>query len=136
MNIEIKNARWLSAIAISGLLTGGCTLMQESEAMKMERSLTAAGFQMKQAANKKQMEQLALLTQRKLVEREKDGKRYYIYADANFCKCLYTGTQAAYQKYRQLAKQQELMEDKIEAAGQDEAMPIDWDPMGDWYQGN
>ena len=111
-------------------------MMQESEAIKMERSLTAAGFQMKPASTQKQMEQLSSLPQRKLIKQEKKGRLYYVYADTDFCKCLYTGTQEAYQKYRHFAKQQELMEDKIEAASQDEAMPIDWDPMGDWYQGN
>ena len=136
MNVDSKKTRWLKVVVISGLLAGGCTMVYKSEAMKMERTLTAAGFQMKPAGTKKKIEQLSSLTQRKLIRQEQKGGLYYLYADAVYCKCLYTGTEEAYQRYRKLAQQQKLQEDKIEAAGQDEAMPINWDPMGDWYQGN
>lgn len=136
MNKDINSIRWLKAAAVSGLLASGCTMMYQSEAMNMERTLTAAGFKMKSAGSKKNIQQLNALTQRKLIKTEQKGGLYYLYADTVYCKCLYTGTEEAYQRYKKLAQQQKLQEDKIEAAGQDEAMPINWDPMGDWYQGN
>ena len=136
MNVDVKNTRWLKLIVVSGLLTGGCTTMYKTEAMKMERTLKAAGFQMKPAGTKKQTEQLNSLMQRTLIRKEQKGRLYYLYADAVYCKCLYTGTEEAYQRHRKLGQQQMLQADKIEAAGQDEAMPINWDPMGNWYQGN
>jgi hypothetical protein len=66
------------------------------------------------------------------VRQEKDGKYYYVYADARDCKCVYVGDEKAYQQYRQFMyeKRQDRMEDI--AAEQTATMAEFWGAFGPW----
>jgi hypothetical protein len=44
----------------------------------------------------------------KLIRRKSgDGKAYYVYADPNYCQCMYVGSESAYATYKTLVKEQD-----------------------------
>ena len=64
---------------------------------------TAAGFVVKYATTPEKTAILRALPPDKLVKRTKDGKLYYVYADAARCNCAYVGTPEAYAAYQNAA---------------------------------
>jgi hypothetical protein len=64
---------------------------------------TQAGFIVKYATTPEKSEILRSLPPDKLVTRRRDGKLYYVYADAARCNCAYVGTPEAYAAYRNWA---------------------------------
>lgn len=85
----------LSFLTVSGFL-GLAAFAQEGTGMKLEDS----GFKMKEARSDKQMMRLKSLPARKFVRRTRNGVAYYIYADPDYCKCAYIGTQRAMDDFR------------------------------------
>lgn len=85
----------LSFLTVSGFL-GFAAFAQEGTGMKLEDS----GFKMKEARGEKQMMRLKSLPARKFVRRTRNGVAYYIYADPDYCKCAYIGTQRAMDDFR------------------------------------
>src|SRR5262245_34374721 len=61
---------------------------------------TQAGFVVKYATTPEKSAILRSLPPDKLVTRRKDGRLYYVYADAARCNCAYVGTPQAYAAYR------------------------------------
>ena len=61
---------------------------------------TAAGFVVKYATTSEKRAILRSLPPDKLVTRTRDGKLYYVYADAARCDCAYVGTPQAYAAYQ------------------------------------
>jgi hypothetical protein len=66
--------------------------------------LSAAGFQQKLADTPEKMAHLQTMPQQDVTGHKDGDKPRYVYADATYCQCLYIGDEAAYQRYRQLAK--------------------------------
>jgi hypothetical protein len=64
---------------------------------------TQAGFIVKYATTPEKSAVLRSLPPDKLVTRRRDGKLYYVYADAARCNCAYVGTPEAYAAYRNWA---------------------------------
>jgi hypothetical protein len=108
----------------------GCASIQNSEAIKTERVLAAAGFQMRLADTPQKLAKVEAMTQRKLVPHQKDGETMFVYADATACKCVYAGTQQANQRYQQLAIQQKLANQAENTAALNQDSAMDWDGMG------
>lgn len=101
----------------------GCA---QSDAMSHERTLAAAGFQMKLADTEEQQEQMVGLPQRKLTPVDHpDGVRF-VYADDKYCKCIYVGDQRAYDRYQRMERRERLLEGA-------ETAEMDWGPWGGWY---
>jgi hypothetical protein len=88
-----------------GFLLFACTC---SEAMAQQTTVvpdnlfTQAGFVVKYATTPEKVATLRSFPPDKLVTRRKDGKLYYVYADA-VCNCAYVGTAEAYAKYQNWA---------------------------------
>ena len=61
---------------------------------------TQSGFLVKYATTPEKERLLRSFPPDKLVTRRKDGKLYYVYADAARCNCAYVGTPEAYAAYR------------------------------------
>ena len=118
------------ALAISALLvTAGCAAIEKSDAMATERELAAAGFQMKFAKTSEQMAKTGSLPQRKLTRTSgPDGKPRFVWADATDCKCIYVGSEAAYDRYQRLSVQQQIAE-------ANEMASMNWDAWGAWGWG-
>lgn len=103
----------------------GCAAIEKSNAMDTERMLSAAGFRMKFADTAEKLAHLQALTQATVVPHQKDGSVYYAYADAEFCKCLYVGSEKAYQQYQRMTVQRNIAEMNEDAA-------MNWDMWGEW----
>ena len=115
---------------------GACAAMKNQEAMQVERTLAAAGFQMKFADTPEKMDHLQTMQQRTLFPTQRDGKLYYIYADTTNCKCLYVGTEKAYQRYQKLAIEQQIAQNQANAAEMYQMSAMNWGmwgPFGPWY---
>lgn len=78
-----------------------------------ENDLAAAGFLMRPADTAERRALLARLPEHKFVQRVKNDKVHYVYADASVCKCLYIGTETAYGQYRK-NKQYKAEDKKLE----------------------
>lgn len=87
-------------------VASGCASIRHTRAMRVERTLAASGFQMKLATTPEQQQEVARLPQRKLVQARFEDELRYVYADGEYCRCLYVGTPQAFDRYRTLAAQQ------------------------------
>jgi hypothetical protein len=145
---------------LSLLITeAGCTAVQHTKAMRAERELSASGFQLKLARTPEQKAQVEKLPQRKLARVPYQDDIRYVYADAEFCECIYAGTGRAFQRFRsavaediqqQALADSMLLDPPIDAttAERNEALAtrsilapsagasLDWEswgPWGPWY---
>jgi hypothetical protein len=80
------------------LLVGPAGAGQEGTDMRLEDM----GFIMRSANTPAQMERLRLLPARKFVARTKNGRRYYLYADPDYCQCVFVGNELAMNNYQAL----------------------------------
>lgn len=104
--------------------------MEASKARKTEQVLAAAGFKIKLGETPEQLAHLQTLAQHQLTAHEKDGAVYYIYADSTTCKCLYWGNEEAYQRYQQLALQQQIADEQQSAAMMNQSAAMNWGMWG------
>jgi len=125
-----KHTALLAGLALTLTLSAGCAAIQRADSMDTERTLAAAGFQIKFARTPDQIAHANTLPQRKLTPTPgPDGENRFVYADASYCKCIYVGTEAAYDRYQKLAVTQQIAENE-------EAASMNWDawgPWGPWY---
>ncbi len=130
-------ARTAAVLTILGIALSGCAAIQNHKAVQTERLLAAAGFQMKLADTPDKLTRLEALPQRTLVPHKRsDGKLFYLYADSTSCKCLYVGTEQAYQRYQKIALQQKIAEDNRMTAQMNQDAAMDWgmwEPWGPWW---
>ncbi len=92
----VAHAR-IFAFLIFGL-SGGAGASQEGRDMKLED----VGFVMRPANTQAQLERLRQLPPRTFVARSKNGRRYYLYADPDYCKCVFVGDELAMKNYQDL----------------------------------
>lgn len=114
----------------------GCAALEREEVQETEHTLAAAGFQVKLAETPDKLRQLKTMQQHKIIRRSHDGKPMYVYADAQLCQCLYYGNQDAYDKYRRLALQKQIAQERLNAAEMNEDAAMNWGawgPWGPWY---
>jgi hypothetical protein len=112
--------RGLRAPAIIGIaavaLLAGCAAQ---EAADTEQMLAAAGFRAEPATTPAVQNQLVLLPSYQLLIRAAGAggsQIEYVYADPEFCHCLYVGGPQQFQAFQRLAFQLRLAEEQIEAA--------------------
>jgi hypothetical protein len=60
------------------------------------------------------------------VERNKDGKVVYTFADPEHCHCLYVGGPKEYAEYRHLLMDREVARETDDAA-------LNWEAWGPWW---
>ena len=114
-----------------GLLLSACvTTVQNKENM-----LAAAGFQVKLADTPEKIASLKKFPPHKFFAQNQNNQVVYFYADPTICRCLYYGTQANYQAYRQMAFQQNLADQQQMTAMINQQTAFDFGPWGDpfWY---
>ena len=125
----------LTTVLAFGIAVAGCAAIEKSDAMDTERVLAAAGFKMQFADTPEKLANVQAMVQRKVVPHNKDGAIYYAYADAEFCKCLYLGSESAYQQYEKIAIQQNIAEMNRNAAEMNEDAAMNWGAWGRWGPG-
>jgi hypothetical protein len=120
-------SRITTLLAVFALLvSSGCAAIQKSDAMDTERTLAAAGFQMKFARTPEQIAKANALPQRTLTPTPgPDGKNRFVWADATYCKCVYVGTEAAYDRFQKLTVTQQI-------AQNEEMASMNWGAWGVW----
>jgi len=120
------------AVLVVALLAG-CTAIEKKDARQTESILAAAGFQMKPADTPDRVAHLQLLRPLKLVPHDRDGKLVYVYADPKACKCIWVGDQAAYQRFQQLALQQQIAQEQMMTAQMNEDAAMNWGLWGPFW---
>ncbi|HEX9665768.1 MAG TPA: hypothetical protein VGA95_04330 [Thermodesulfobacteriota bacterium] len=119
----------LTIIGMMILMHLSCAGIRTSEAQQVDSLLAAAGFKMLPADTPEKEEMLNSLPPLNLQYRVKDGNPLYFYADPYNCKCVYTGDQAAYDRYEKLA--QEAAEQQAAFINEEAAMEMNsWDWLG------
>src|SRR5690348_13605593 len=94
--------------ALAGLLCGCGSLNPPpptpiEQAQKIEPNLSAAGFTMLPADTPEREQKLStLLPLQVQYYVGKTGKLHYWMADPYYCKCMYVGTEQAYQQYEKI----------------------------------
>lgn len=99
--------KWILMV-LSFVFLSGCATSKD-QAIDMEQLLASAGFKMMSSDTTAKFDHLKTLPQRQMFRQERDGKVYFVYADATSCKCLYYGDKTAYDNY-----QQALLDKKLE----------------------
>ena len=107
-----------------GLLLAGCVTIEKSNAMDIERLLSASGFRMKLADTPAKEANAKAMIQRKVVPHIKDGTIYYTYADAEFCDCVYFGSEKNYQALKENIFKRNTAEENEDAS-------MNWDAWGE-----
>jgi hypothetical protein len=94
----LKDQVRVLAFLFFGLFGGAAGAGQEGEDMKLED----VGFVMRPANTPAEAKRLKLLPPRKFIARTANGRRYYIYADPDYCKCAFVGNELAMKNYQNL----------------------------------
>jgi len=112
-------------VILAGIALSGCAAMEKSAATDTEKMLAASGFKMKPADTADKLAHVQSMEQNKLLTLTQDGAVYYAYADAEYCKCLYMGSEKNYQEFQKLDIEQNTAEMNQEAA-------MNWGSWGGW----
>jgi hypothetical protein len=88
----------LGFLLLSGILSPANA--QQQTIVIPDNLFTQAGFVVKYATTPEKAAILRSLPPDKLVTRRKDGRIYYVYADAARCNCAYVGTPEAFARYQ------------------------------------
>jgi hypothetical protein len=120
----ITTAALLFAAAFTAALSGCGSIKQdlnpppptpEQQAQKMEPMLSAAGFTMLPANTPESQTKLSsLLPLQVQYYIGKKGRLHYYMADPYYCRCMYIGSEEAYQKYEQIKLNQNFADQEGE----------------------
>jgi hypothetical protein len=124
-----------SLFVFSCLLAAGLAGCASIGAEQTESMLSAATFTMKLADTPTKLAKLQALPQNKVVPITRNGKLYYVYADAAGCRCIYIGNQAAYQQYQQLRIAQNIAAEQEATAEMNQDAMMDWETFGPYQPG-
>src|SRR5262249_34158921 len=100
-----------------GVIVGGCA----SATVQTENLLGQAGFRRLPADTPAKVAHLSTLPPGKVVGREYQGKKYYVFSDPADCKRLYIGNAAQYQAYQRLVQAQQAAAAQWATTGVEEA---------------
>lgn len=123
----------LAVLAAAALSVAGCSYFEKQDADQAESTLAAAGFRMKPADTPEKLAKLQAMPKRTIFTREKDGETVYLYADPDFCKCLYAGLQPAFDRYQRLSIAERMSQERVEAAEMNEDAAMDWGMWGPFW---
>ena len=113
----------MSGIAVVGLVLAMSACAAATR--RTESMLTQAGFRQIPADSPQKMAHLKTLPQRQLVARTHQGQKYYVFADAEGCKCLYVGRDQQYQSFQRQAREARVAEDQATAMEEAKEWEID-----------
>lgn len=125
--MNVRNAVLIVVATLFAL--PACSAIRRSEAQSAEDLLVAAGFRIQMADSPDSAAKLAQMKPvLRVVPRDKDGEVVYTYADPYNCQCVYVGGEEAYARYRRLALEKQIADERVEAAEAEEsaAMNMQW----------
>jgi len=121
-----------AALAACILAASGCATIEQDQVTQVEQMLSAAGFQQKLADTPEKMTHLQTLPQLDVTGHKDGDKPRYVYADAAYCRCLYVGDEAAYQRYRQLARKSSQIDRQRQQTMWNHTSHMRWDVWGSY----
>jgi len=80
---------------------------------KKEDLLLASGFTIQPADTAKRQALLARLPAHHFVQRSRDGKAVFLYADPLVCDCLYIGDDKAFGRYQETILERQMASDEL-----------------------
>jgi hypothetical protein len=92
-----RRLAWILALALC--TEAGCATVERDRALSREQMLAQAGFEKKLAESPAQQSELQRLPSRMLVRVPRGGDTAYVYADVEYCRCLYAGNEQAYSDF-------------------------------------
>jgi hypothetical protein len=121
------------AVAAATLFVAGCAEMGSGNTTSL---LTAAGFRARTPQTPKQQEIYAALPSYTVEHATMKGRSFYVYKDEK-AGLAYVGHEQEYQRYKQLAVQQQIAQNYYMAAEMDRAAAYGWygawGPRGMWW---
>ena len=128
MKIEKSNANviLIFAAAVTALFVAGCAGVGSGNTTSL---LTAAGFRARTPQTPKQQQIYAALPPYQVHRATVNGKTFYVYKDEK-AGVAYVGREQEYQRYHQLAVQQQIAQNYYMAAEMDRAAAFGW--YGAW----
>jgi len=111
----IQGRMVLSLLAAIFILSG-CAAIQGEQAKSTEELLAAAGFQIVSADTPEELKMLNSVAPNKIQFSVRDNKPLYWYTDPNNCQCIWTGDQAAYDRYQQMVYESNIVNEEEETA--------------------
>jgi hypothetical protein len=123
MNAKItKSNIILISAAVGALCAAGCANMTSSNT---ESLLSAAGFRGRIPQTPTQQQIYAALPPYKIQRATVKGRVFYVYKDEK-AGVAYVGREQEYQRYQQLAIQQQIAQNQIMAAEMEQQAALDW----------
>ena len=86
-------------IIAAALACGAPAAAQQLQEIDMR--LRSAGFKVRPAATAQEIDLLRRAPPRVMLSRTEQGRRYYVLADPDFCKCVFVGDEQALRIYRE-----------------------------------
>ena len=128
MKIKKPNSTILTIFAVAAvtLFGAGCAEMGSGNTTSL---LSAAGFRVRTPQTPKQQEMYAALPPYKVERATVKGHNFYVYKDEK-AGVAYVGREQEYQRYQQLAIQQQIAQNYYTAAAMDRASAFGW--YGAW----
>jgi len=121
------------AVAAATLVVAGCAGMGSGNTTSL---LSAAGFRARTPQTPKQQQMYAALPPYKVERATVKGHVFYVYKDEK-AGLAYVGREPEYQRYQQLAIQQQIAQDYYTAEAMDRAAAFGWygawGPRGMWW---
>ena len=93
------------------LFAASCTFGPKpvvSPSRNIEGLLLDAGFVKNPADTPEKMARIKSEVQRKVIPVQEEGQTYYLYADADFCQCLYVGDNSAFSRFEGLISMRKI----------------------------
>ncbi len=115
-------------VLVAPFVFWACTITPAATVDQVEKMLVAADFKYKTADTPQQRERMQALPQGQFIRHQADGDVYYLYADVAGCKCVWRGDKAAYNRYKELARERKVdYKDSLYESQDEELLPdIGW----------
>jgi hypothetical protein len=110
--MSITSLKCFLALGVICTALAGC-MSNEAKIEKHENLLSASGFSIRPADTEKRQTLIAQLPSRRFVEKVRDGKPVFLYADADVCHCLYVGDDKAYSRLQSTILQRQMARDAV-----------------------
>ena len=114
----------LIAISMSVLIAGCASPVERAN--EKNDLLSAAGFHIVPVTTDAQRLQLQTLPPNRVVQKFKDGKPVFLYADPYVCGCLYVGDETAWDNYKREQLQQQFIDQERMNAEMNENAVWNW----------
>lgn len=124
-----RSIRLYAAAAATAVLLAACASPVE-RANEKNDLLAAAGFRIVPVTTEEQRLELHTLPPNRVIQKTRNGKVIFLYADPYACACLYIGDQTAWDNYRREQLQQNLVDQERLNAEMNENAAWNWNMWG------